>query len=216
MKQQNLGKRDYRLNKETCTYRRRRRIKHSGVTLLSTGHDLTRWYGSVVRHTLWRSQELVCSHEGDVTPPTVIFSRTLCTDCDLVLPILQTDLVSCSYIRPFTGDVVKTGFSLSTAFPMAPVLLLFLRGFASPSMVMTSLMDGLSFGSLAVQRSAIRRTKSISSWTCLQFPTIGSSVSSRDLFSRIILRIHSTMSPDSANLGSNGCLPVISSIRTTP
>nr|GLL23179.1 hypothetical protein TorRG33x02_009900 [Ipomoea trifida] len=60
--------------------------------------------------------------------------------------------------------------------------MLFLLGLASASIVMMSLMDGLSLGSFEVQRSAILRTKSISSWTCLHFPAIsGSSTSSEKL-----------------------------------
>lgn len=114
----------------------------------------------------------------------------------------------CPYTRPFTGEVVKTGFSM--------LLLLFLRGLASPSIVNTSLMDGLSLGSLAVQRSAILRTNSISSWTCLQLPTLLSSDSSKGLLSLIFLRIHSTMFTDSPNSGSNGRFPVRSYSRTTP
>ena len=122
----------------------------------------------------------------------------------------------CSYRRPFTGDVVKTGLSLLVVHPSL-LLLLFLRGFASPSIVMTSLMEGLSFGSLAVQRSASLRTNSISSWTCLQLPTLGSSASSNDLLSLTFLHIRSTMSTDSLNSGYvNRLSKLRSSSRTTP
>ncbi|KAH1258457.1 hypothetical protein GmHk_03G008185 [Glycine max] len=81
---------------------------------------------------------------------------------------------------------------------------------------MTSLMVGLSFGSLAVQRIAILRTKSISSTTCLLFPTLGSNTSSSDLLSLIFILSHSTMSIDSPKSESNGLFPVRSSNKTTP
>ena len=122
-----------------------------------------------------------------------------------------------AYRNPGSGEVVKTGLSLATPLLPTPVLLLFRLGFASPSMVSTSLIDGRSLGDLAVHSTAIRSTSSISSRTCSHWPPMLASSNSstpRLLLSRS--RTHPTMSRQSPNSGSMGRFPVSSSMRTTP
>ncbi|KAJ0948051.1 hypothetical protein HanRHA438_Chr01g0022871 [Helianthus annuus] len=140
----------------------------------------------------------------------------------LLRPIvaIQTRHGSPSYKRSVTGDELKTGLSLTSdagSNPSSlPSLPPFLRGLASSSMLTTSLMEGRSFASFAVQSTAILRTKSISSSTCLQFPTFLSIILVNGSFSLIFRRTHSTMSTESPNSGSTGRFPVMSSIKTTP